>query len=390
MSKDVLRKAAEQLIEAERLCRNAYAKAAQNGREEYDRACNTVEFLAEQVRNIHRNIPELSAKQYWWDTPFSPEEPEEEGFCFQQGEYRECIPLRIKEECGRTVLCPKNQIMDYSSLSQELTLGSYIPLFINKKQLRNCMNEAMHCRYIYDTASFQYEESPAPDLTRRKESAADTWKQYQEIASHKHAEHQEYLKSHDETWDTIEKIGHGSLFTNEERWLMGRMDTDDYLRESLLRDSFALDKESKMNEELYRMRVQANKFSQEVREHQMEQRRNALSTATVKNVVRMMPAGHIVYCHDEIMAIFLHKGKEPIVAFECAEDIDIDALEGQCFGGNIRSEKTPALYPLVRQLAKEYKDVLPEVSVLAVRPPNCPEDIWREWIGARWEQKIKG
>ena len=383
MSKDELRKAAEQLIEAERLCRNAYEQSGAG----YEAAYNTVKDLTEHVRAIQQNVPEVSAKQYWWDTPFSPEAPKEERFCFDEGEYCEADPIRIIADGNQTTICQKTKRMDYSSLSLDLTLGTYIPLFVNKKQLRSKLNESMECRYIYNASVLRYEAENVPDLTRGKESSADIWRQYRELEGEKRAEHREYLKSHDETWDRIEKVTHGSLFTNEERWFMGKMDTNDYLNESIFRESFALDKEAKMNEELHRVKLQATKVSQEVRQRQMEERRNALRGKASRSRVRMIPVGHIVYCGDEIMAIFLHEEKESVVEFECPGDVSLESLGEQRVRCRVTSNQKPALYPAVWDLARVYKNVLPAFSVLSVRPANCPEEIWREWIAARWEHK---
>ncbi len=389
MSKEKLRKVAGQLLEAERLCRKAYEESDDVKSKAYEQSYSTVKKLTSQVNEIRASIPELSVKRYWWDTPFSPEKREDEGFCLDQGAYYEYDFVRAKEDESGIILYQKSQIIDYGSLSTKLTLGSNILLFINKKQLRLHLNEKMVCRYIYNTVLRRHEEHAVPDLTRSKDSSTEIWNQYQEIEKMKQAEYQEYLKEHEKEWDRREKLRHLSPYTNKERWYIGEMSTNDYLNEDLWRDLAALDEKSKMNKDLNLMRLQATKVSQEIRERQMEQRRNALRMTNSKNIIRMIPVGQIIYCGNEIIAIFLHKGKESVCEHECVPNVNLEELEGRCFNSWIISEQKPALSPVLWHLAREYNDILPKLSVLSVRPSSCPEDIWREWIAARWEYSEK-
>ena len=80
MSKEKLRKVAGQLLEAERLCRKAYEESDDVKSKAYEQSYSTVKKLTSQVNEIRASIPEVSAKRYWWDTPFSPEKREDEGF----------------------------------------------------------------------------------------------------------------------------------------------------------------------------------------------------------------------------------------------------------------------------------------------------------------------
>lgn len=378
MNKEALRQAAEQLLTTETVCRRLY----RNKESGFGKACDDVEEFTNHVKELQKQIPDMAEKQYWWNIPFSPEECEEyEGFCFEDGEYIESDSIRTKEEAGKIILFPKSITMDYGRLARDLTEGLYIPLFINKKKLRVHLNDSMVCRVLYNVTSFQKWEMNTPDLTQDKDSMVETWQDYQEEALMKREEYEEYLRIYNEKMDGVERTVHLSLFTNEERWLAGTMSTEDYLKESTLREWGPLEKRKKMQNHLDKLRMQATRETQKMRERQMEMRKNAMCGS---KIIRMLPVGHVVYCEDELMAVFLNKTESAVLEYEFAP---VAELEDACYNVRTLYRKKPMLIPLVQHLAKAYNEKLPDFNVFSIRPEDCPEFIWRNWILERWEQQ---
>lgn len=380
MNKELLKHAAMQLLEAEEICRKLYKY-----NEDFDEAYKKVISLENHVKEIQKQIPEIAERKFWWNTPFSPEEYEDtDNFCFEGGKYIESDAVKTREDDEKIILYKKSSVMDYSQLARDLTEGLYAPIFVNKKQLRLHMNAPMKRRELYHVISFQSWEAKAPDLTQDKESVAEIWQDYQEEAVARQEKYEDYLRAYNEKMDFIEKMAHLSLFTNEERWFAGRMSTEDYLKESTLREWGALEKNSKMQHDLQYLRMQATRETQKLRERQMEMRRNALFERTI---IRLFPVGHVVYCEDEIIAIFINQKTTAVFEYECDSNVEIPELTGQCYNERLLYNKKPMLIPLVRYIANAYKNRLPDFNVLSLRPNGCPEQLWRNWVAARWITK---
>lgn len=387
MNKELLKQAVMQLLEAEAVCRRLYAyhKSNEKGNADFDKAYKDVILLANRVREIQQQIPELAEKRYWWDIPFSLEECDvPDGFSFEDGEYIESDSVYMEEEDGKKYLLKKSSVIDYSRMARDLTQGIYIPLFVNKKQLRLHINEPMVRRELYNAVWFQKWEMNVPDLTHNKENAVEIWNDYQKEAVFRQAEFEEYLKAYNEKMNEVEKIAHASLFTNEERWFAGRMSTEDYLKENVLREWAPLEKNRKMLNELQKMRMQATLKTQKIRERQMEMRRNAIHE---RKTIRIFPVGHVIYYENQIMAIFLNQTETTVWEYECDPKTELTELTGRCYDARILYNKKGLLIPLVQYLAAAYKNKLPDFNVFSLKPSGCPEFVWRSWIEARWREK---
>lgn len=283
-----------------------------------------------------------------------------EGFRFEAGEYVECDSIRTREEDGNIILFHKQVVIDYSRIAREMTEGLYIPLFINKNQLKLHLNDLMIRRELYNIESNENWETDAPDLTRDKENAVEMWKNYQYKLEDRQVDYEDYLKAYNEKMDMVEKMVHMSLFSNEERWFMGRMSTENYLKESIWRESVPLEKAKKMQNELEQIRLHLIAETNKLRERQMEIRRKAVCE---RKMIRVFPIGHVIYWQDELIAIFLNDFETTVIEYDCVPEMEIRELTGRCYGMRTLYNKKPMLVPLVQHLMEVYRDKLPEKKI---------------------------
>ena len=252
MIKKELEALAEQLATAELVCRGMFltARNARKAFEEYhpssifegkqerrrleaayldaqaryDQAAAQVKSLTEQADRLKAQSPELSEKRYWWDVPFSCEDPDEaDTYCFDNGIYLEADQLRSRLDGAFSVLYQNAEKISYPKLSERLTDSRYLPLFLDKKKLRLHINSDMEIRYLYNVMSVSGRYEVVSYMNPNENPAAAIWRSYQAQTQARRGEYDEYLEEHKEVWDRRERFRHLSFYTNEERWLMGQM-----------------------------------------------------------------------------------------------------------------------------------------------------------------------
>ena len=347
-------------------------------------------MLTEQVNSIRAQLPELAAKQYWWDVPFRPEETTEpDAYCFDDGVYMETPPLYTDIEGATSVLRHKVQRLNYTLLSSKLTNPSVIPLFLDKKKLKLHLNDTMELREIYNVMSSWGTYGVISYMNTSEDPSVAIWRSYQAAAEARRAEYDDYLKEHGERWDRREiaynAFVHNDLMTNEDRWLTGRMSSEDYFRESLWRESHTWGKQDKMRDDLSLMRLKAEEAMRKAREARVKSHKGAQYEI---NTLRLIPGGEVIYSGDELIAILLRNTPQSVMEYDGTPDLDVENLSGAYYTRRELFLKKPALIPLARYLAGLYEDLLPEHKVLKLSPQNCPDDLWRAWSEIRWARQV--
>lgn len=366
--------------------RQRLEEALQAARSNFDRSAAEVAELTDRVNGLRAQSEELSSKRYWWDVPFCPEEAAEpDAYCFDGGFYVETLPLKTGMEGAYSTLYHRSQTINYSLLSMRLTDGLFLPLFLDKKKLKLHLNDPMEARELYNVMSVSGQYEVISYMNTAEDPSVAIWRNYQEAAAARRAQYDEYLQEHSESWDMRERFRHGSFFTNEERWMAGQMSNEDYLRESLWREYPTWNKRDKMNDDLSRMRLQAERAQREARANFVKSRKDAVYET---NTLRLMQVGEVIYCGDELITILLRTGPQPVIEYDCAPEVDMTELTGRYFNRRELFRKKPALIPLARYIAAAYEDVLPDHKVLKPCPQGCPDDLWRAWAEIRWARQI--
>ena len=421
MDKQTLEHAAQQLATAELVCRgmgitaqNAQAELArfkpksvfegkevkrqrqyleleaQSAQANFERARSEVNELTAQVNSLRAQLPELSGKRYWWDVPFRTEDAvEPDTYHFDDGEYVETPPLHIDVERGFSVLRPKTQRMSYAMLSMRLTDPGFVLLHLDKKKLKLHLNDEMELRELYNTSFSWGEYGVISYMNRAEDPSVTIWRNYQAAAEARRAQYDEFLEEHEERWNRREVIYnsfvHNDIMTNEDRWLSGRMSSEDYLRESLWRESHTWGKQDKMRDDISRMRLQAEQAMREARANYVKNRKDAKYEI---NTLRLISVGEVIYCGDELIAVLLHNTPRAVMEYDFTPDLDLDTLSGSYHTRRELFRKKPALIPLARYVAATYEDAMPEHKVLKLRPQNCPDTLWRAWSEIRWARQV--
>lgn len=353
---------------------------------QYERSCAQVAELTKQLDSLRAQSEELATKRYWWDVPFRAEEADEpDAYSFSDGIYVETGKVKTALEGSSSVLRHEPVHINYTLLNMRLTDDRAFPLFLNKKQLRLHINDQMEIRHLYNVMSVSGRYEVVSYMNPQENPAAAIWRNYQAQTESRRAEYDEYLRGHEETWDMRERIRHGSLYTNEERWFAGRMSNEDYLRENLWREYPTWDKRDKMNNDLSNMRWRAEKARLEAQKSFVKSRKDAVYET---NLLRVMPVGECIYCADELMAILVYTQPQAVTEYDCDPAVEITELTGRYFTTRELFRKKPALIPLLRHIATVYADILPDYRVLKPCPKGCPDDLWRVWAEIRWARKI--
>lgn len=423
MDKQTLQAAAQQLATAELVCRgmgliaqNAQKELAQfkpksafEGKEikqqrqqleealqaaqkSFEHAVAEVEELTKQANSIRVQLPELAGKQYWWDVPFRTEEASEpDAYCFDDGFYMETEPLHTSVEGASSMLYHKKQGLNYTLLSSRLTDASFIPLFLDKKKLKLHLNDTMELRELYNVTSSYGEYGVISYMNTSEDPSVAIWRSYQAAAQARRADYDEYLEEHAERWDRREiaynTFVHNDFMTNEDRWLTGRMSSEDYLRESLWRESHTWGKQDKMRDDINLMRLKAEDAMRKARENRVKSHKGAIYET---NTLRLFPVGEVIYCGEELIAILLRNTPQSVTEYDGTPDLDVEDLSGPYYNRRELFRKKPALIPLARYVAAAYEDRLSEHKVLKLRPQNCPDDLWRAWSEIRWARQVAG
>ncbi len=403
MDKSDLREVATKLASAEFLCKtlNKILSDAQDGSDDkqihknLEAALVQVKELTLEANRIRLAIPELAGKRYWWDVPFTVQEPSfEDTFCFDDGIYIESDKIDCVFDERHWYVKPKKETVGYDLLSSQLTNRDTILFYLNRKELLNKINSCFEMRYIYNVMSVtrQYEVvsylnpsiSPVSLALREYEQQREMLLQEQDIELGKSQQ------EHDKRWDLYEMISHGSLMTNEERWLYGKMSNERYFNEKVMRDYYGDDKVKKIKEAYNSRILDIRNRSQTMQ--QLAQRnyvKSKTSVAGEANIIRTMPVGEVYYCNDEIIAILTYKEPQQITEYDCDSNVTLTELNGKYYTRKFLFDKVPAPAPLARYIAMQYSADLPKYNVLGSCPKGCPDELWRVWAEIRFLTAIE-
>lgn len=398
MDKSNLEQIALQLASAEFFCKglSKIALETQNKSEnnivlaKLEAACARVKELTLEANRIRSALPELASKSYWWDVPFTAEEPSFDNvFSFDNGIYIEGDKICSVLNGIKWYMQPQKEYIDYSQFSSRLTGDNAILFYLNKKELLNNINSRFEKRYIYNVMSVtRYFETISymnPYVSPISLVLNDYKQQQEMLLQEREKSLDEAQREHDRRWDIYEMISHNSLMTNEERWLYGKMKDEQYFNERIIRDYYGGDKARKIKKEYERDLADIRNRSQQAQ--RLAQKRYVKSETSVTgeaNIIRVMPVGEVLYCNDRIITIFCYKSPQQITEFDCDKNIVLNELCGEYYTKKELFAKAPDAAPVARHIAMHYSDILPKYNVLSPRPKGCSDELWRVWTEIRF------
>lgn len=381
MNKDELKRTAEQLATCEIMLRQCCEQS------EHEKLYHEYATLLQRVNMIRSNIPELAEKRYWWDVPFKAEDSSRNVNSITNGIYSEQASLN-ENDCfpgmnalvGNKIRTTCSDVINYRS--------SWKPLYLNKTEMRNHLNDKVELRAVYFVSvqnSERVKQAYHNDFT--KEQHANAIRDAQRQAERIDKELSEKLEKHNNFWDNMERWSHGSFFTNEQRWLMGQMDTLDYFEENAGRFLRQRELEHKAWEEQAELEYQLRRVKN-LENLAIIQEVQSSSLELDDNSAKFSRVAEIVYCGEILLAIYLPPEAQSVYEITSIHAINPFQLEGKI--GTIRELYTGKFdYKLLFCfLTERYASRMKQYSVLSAKPKGLSDDEWRAWAEIRWTYRM--
>lgn len=401
MEKKDLLAAAEQLADCEltlrRICRRLSVNAWDNEADKKELEAQLAklrlmreDLLAKANRTLAA-IPKLARKRYWWDIPF-----DESGSLWAKapafsGVYSEQTPVEETVHSGNCYLEEKPFRAAGSAMLDYFQYG-YTPLYLNRKEFAAHLSDRMERRIIYCVRMTEEYSATVRSLSAAKPSGEG----YGELVGQTHRQMasieqdmEKKLALHNDVWDFMERWTHESFFTNEQRWLMGQMDTADYANENAGRNYREAEIRHKAWEEQMNLqyRLQQEKEKRLAAQwNQMTGQRTQISDCKLQ----MMETACAVYLGSELMAIYFPQQAQSIWEVYGEGGLSPVHLTGRVY--NITEIKTahPDLIPLFCHIMESYGNAMGPRSLLAAKPEGLSDEEWRCFVEIAWMyQKTK-
>ena len=378
---------AQQLASCELLCRITAGVEQQKHMQE-------IRELRRQADSLRASILDYADKQFWWDVDFgegAPLESDETAYHMVNGFYLETGELEQRYEKGTNYLCTavKNNsvkgILDYFSAFKD----SYLVLYMDKKKMRKMVKVPVKVKTIYHVENHQTRHKQLSYVNTDTSYADYLLESYRQDMDRIQRDMDERLAQSNSRFDRMEMFCNtftrNAAMTNEEAYMTGRMSMQDYFNSSALRDLNQSTIYSKAREQQEARRAKLDRMLEEYRRNVVKSKEEIV-TGNVK--LYLMEVGKTVYCGEDLVAIVINKGVEPVYEFHCAADFDLLDLSGKYYGWKQLFERPVAKIPLFRYLLQAHGNELPLHDVLSSRPKNCPDAEWRMWSEIRWAHTL--
>lgn len=385
-------------LPAKKLRLFGYSKEEKQRIESHRLGETELEKCEEQVREctartdkIRSEIPNAKDRRFWWDVPFNARKPVSSApgtFFFNHGTYIEQDDME-SELCGRKHYLYKVQekINGPWLLDEYSSPDNYMVIYVNKERLQTCAGQIMERKMIFacEMAHTQYETitymNPDTGILPSIREACEEDVAFLEQTLKEDRARQDYF------WDMLERFKYNSLYTNEERWGMGRqISAEDYFRDDLLRTMYRQDLEEKAQRKIMQRKYQAHR---EQIEYLEKFERTRKTTSQGNDILRIQRVGEVAYCGEELVAIVLFNQPQPITEISCSEEVKLTHLEGQIYGVREIMTKVPDHLPLFRHIIEQYGQYLPLYHVLDKKPRGFTDEEWRAWAELRTAHSIR-
>lgn len=350
--------------------------------------------LTKQVNDLRAASPMFAEKEFWWDVPFDAELPQEldkMSFFMENGFFFEGDEIVFATLSGSGKMFSEQKYKDVIRLLDDYMVfnQSYIPLYMDKKQMRKYLKERLLVRKIYHCCW--------DDVTYRRKDPLEGNAAYIELLRNSYqrdmakidAQMQERLVQTDRRIDQREMLfnllEHNALMTSKETYLHDRMSTREFLSDTIWRYYDMSDIRQKAIQEQQRRR---SEYEQKMQEYRRLLNQSGTYTKVKEALLHIMAVGEAVYFQDQLLALVVYNNSEPVYEIQCAPDFNLLELNGNIYSYRILFEKSVDQIPLFHHLLEYYGDFLPMYHPLDSRPRNCPDAQWRMWAEVRWAQTL--
>lgn len=302
-----------------------------------------------------------------------------------QGIYTEQAPFEEAVRLGEYCLEEKPCLMAGSILLNHYQ-DTHVPLFLRKKEYAAHLSEKMERRVIYCTQITEEREATMHGLAGvgfpgdedYDEFADGIYEQMKSIREDAGAK----LERHNDFWDFMERWDHDSIYTNEERYLLGMMSASDYFDESIGRDVEAVNIQHKAWEEQQNLKYQLRK---EKHRRMAEQYRQMITTkaSIVERKMRVMETVQAVYYKGTLLALYLPKNAPEIWEIYGSGEVNPFHIAGAIYDMNKIGEGEIDLQGLFSYLAEAFGDILPRLTKPKPKPDGISNEAWELWMKTR-------
>lgn len=340
-----------------------------------------IQLQTEKCSSLRSGIQDVRDREYWWDIPLDSEI--KNGYALPGGIFLESGLLNtVIDEKGyrieeNTYTSNAVNLLDFYGKRE----SGFIPLYFSKKKFRACVGCPLKRKIIYNvsfasgvyyfTAEVNHEVNPAVRL----------WEQYRRREDDLRGQMQEEVAAYERRADQWERIANLSFFTNEERFLMGQMDNQDYYSQSLWRELGKQDKKEKYLKQLEADRYRAE---QAVIEANRSYTASWRAASEASDLLRIMPVGEVVYGNGELLALLVYCGEQKVTEYRLKGNVDLENLNAPITQEKVLFRKNSISPELLTHLICTYGSFLPVYQVLKARPKRCPDEVWRTWAELRW------
>lgn len=351
----------------------------------------------QQAELLRREVPGAEGKSYWWDIPYEIDSPSgsfPDTFALPGGIYTEQDDFKA----GYGFELERAEQFDSVHMMSEFYLSSdrYVTLYADRKALKANLAAKVHRKAILcaeeklpthqDVGEYQGER---PYDVRNRWEYRHLQSEIQSIAGRLPGE----LNAYDEWHDNAERVWNGlfenSPFTNQERWLMGEMDSDSYYTSDMYRDLRRMEKEEKAREEISRMEYQMKEMQRQAAKVQAQYQRYQMQRARAKMdkgiTLRFMRCGYAFYLENRLAAVLLSNRPEPVWQIHHTGTVSPYQIFGRIGDCQEVDRRMPDPAPCIDFILQEYGSRLKPYSPLALRPKYASDEIWRYWAESRLE-----
>lgn len=340
-----------------------------------------VRLQAEKCCSVRSQIQEVKEQECWWDIPL--EQVLKDGYTLPGGMFLESGLLYTELDAAGYHM---EQSKDTSNVVRLLEFygereKGFIPLYFSKKKFRACVGKPLKRRVIYNVSVVSGVYRFTAEINHEANPAVRLWERYRERESYLRGQMQEDVEAYNQKIDDWERIANLSFFTNEERFLMGQMDTQDYYSQNVWRELGVQDKKEKYLKQLEADRYHAERAVMEANKSYTASWRAASEES---DILRLMPVGEVVYGDGELLALLLYCGEQKVTEYQFQGNVNLDELEGVIVREKVLFCKNSISPELLTHLIYTYGSFLPAYQVLKPRPKRCPDEVWRAWAELRW------
>lgn len=358
------------------------------------------------LNDIRRSIPECEGKAYWWDIDYKAEKlpvPFADCLSMPQGIYSEQDDF--EDHSGGFLTRAGRSITVMDALRQYFSMSDYIVLYADRKRMKANLNAPLSMRAILcceESAAAPEKDSanhrPMPQETDNSYEYRRLQREAAAISDHL----SEQIAAFDRRNDSLERLLNAAAnrgpFTDQESWLMGMTDDDDYYTTALYREYRQNEMKEKARDEISRLEYQMQQMRKQAARAQEDRQHYELNRSLARQregfILKLIRCGYVFYLQQQFVGLVVIARPEMLFHLRHRGTLSPYDIYGSVLEAKTSGYVMPDPLPLMDFILQKYGVGLKPYSVLASRPKNASDEFWRCWAEKRFaffaEEKMEG